>query len=279
VRARLAGLGRRGVLSGWHAMVNPRVLSLKVTRLWVEFASEGSKEEGMSRLLPKDELRVVYDYAGSSLSFVMATNAEQSLQTQRGIVENLPQVRQVFAASMKFPPTNATLSETDWSIYNCIRSDPQKTYRMISKETGLGARTIKRHLNRLSEQNAILAAPNLDPTKVEGISADLLVRYKGDATRVFEEETASEISDRLIHVERFDEPCVLLTVVADSVSEAREIHRVIRTLPRVTSSHLYFQQGLVQIRKPLSIAGRASSRRKIPLAAALDFERESKVRS
>ena len=107
----------------------------------------------------------------------------------------------------------------------------------------------------------------------------LAFKYKGDATRVFEEEDASEISDRLIHVERFDEPCILLTVVADSVSEAREINRVIRTLPWVTSSHLYFQQGLVQIRKPLSIAGRASSRRKIPLAAALDFEGESKVRS
>ncbi len=70
VRTRLLSLHQRGILNGWHAMVNPNVLSMKVFRVWAEFTSEAAKEAEVKRLASLPNVRVVYNYSGNSLSFV-----------------------------------------------------------------------------------------------------------------------------------------------------------------------------------------------------------------
>ena len=253
VRTRLARLQERGILSGWHAMVNPRALSLKVSRVWVEFPSEALKEEGVRELAINPTLRVVYNYAGNFASFVATSGTKESFQSGNERLGGSPSSRELFTATMKFPRSDGPLGEADWKIYQSIRTDPQKPYKMISKETGLGTRTIKRRMSRLIERNEILVAPDLDPSRVDGVSADLLVRYEVPVPNGLQERIMEEIGESVIHVEYFEEPCVLFTIIVNNIPEAKELHRRVSAVSGMSDSRLFFVQGLVRIRQPLRL--------------------------
>ena len=225
---------------------------MKVSRVWVEFASETSKEDAIKKLASTPNMRVVYDYVGNFVSFVAASGPEESIQIMKESATG-PAVRETLAATMKFPHSEAGINKTDWKIYESIRANPEKPQKVISKETGLGTRTIKRRLGLMTDKNVILIAPNLNPSKVDGVSADLLVRYKVPVHERLEDRIAAEVGESLIHVERFEEPCVLLTIIANNIPEAKELHRRISSVSGVSDARLYFVQDLIRMRKPLAL--------------------------
>jgi hypothetical protein len=233
-------------------MVNPNLLSMKAHRVWLDSPTEGLKEETISKLEVLSNVRVVYDYAGLSTSFVIvcANRDEPSAQVASG---GISLAQEAFFATMKFPNSDAVLSENDWGIYKSIRDDPRKPRSAISRETGLSDRTIKRRVEALVTRNAILMAPNLDMAGIDGVAAEILVKCSGSEANHLEQTIASEANDSLIHIERFEEPCVLFSLIATNAARAWKIFEQAKVQPGVANACLYLLKRTSRHRTPLHL--------------------------
>jgi len=254
VRLRLTALQERHVLFGWHAMINPSSLALKARRVWVEFSSEADKEVGVRKLTTIPYLRAVYDYIGNSASFIAISGREEPLSLEGGPFGELPPFKKPFVATIRFPPTEDTLSETDWKVYRAIRGNPQISQKTISQASGLSVRTIKRRLGRMIEKGVVFVAPNVDITKLEGVATDLLVKSNTPIPSKVQDEILAAMGDSIIRAERFEEPCMLFTLVTDNAPKAIEVRESVRKIVGRARAELYLHQNVINIREPLSVA-------------------------
>ena len=250
VRNRLLILRRKGILLGSHMMVNPRLLSLAVTRFWCQFSSEALKQDVIKRLTQMENVSIIYDYFGDSLSFVAALSTKDpESQTEGEEFSSL--FKNSFSAVMKFPMSKVTLSKDDWKIYRSLRDNPKKLQSSISGETGLTDRTLKRRLSALTEGNAFLISPELDSSRIDGVATELLVKYSNNNVPEVIDEVQAEVENYLIHVERFEEPCILFSLITANFPKAHEIREKVKVVPGVIDAQLYVVQEAIRPSAPL----------------------------
>ena len=254
VRNRLGVLKAKGVLVGWHSLVNPNLLSMKATRVWLEYPSEKEKEEGVKKLALTTNVRAVNNYVGNCASFVIVHDMRESSEDQLEKAGIEASVRVRLLATMKFPASSLTLTASDWGIYRSIRDNPQKPLRIISIETGLSLRTVKRRMQRFAEENAVLVAPDLNPKLLAGVPAELLVKCNETTINEVTRHISKTGVDCVFHQEQFAEPCALFSIVPNNISRAQEIHHISKEQPGVEESGLFFLQDVVRPREPLRMS-------------------------
>ena len=254
VRNRLRVLKTKGVLVGWHSLVNPNLLSMRATRVWLEYPSEKEKEDGVKKLSLTTNVRAVNDYVGNCASFVIVHDMQESSrdQLEKAGIEGSVKVRQL--ATLKFPASSLTLTISDWGVYRSIRDNPQKPLRVISAETGLSLRTVKRRMQRYTEENAVLVAPDLNPKLLDGVAAELLVNCDEATINEVSKRISKKAVDCIFHQEQFVEPCALFSLIANNISRAKEIHDISKGQMGVDDSGLFFLQDVVRPREPLRLS-------------------------
>jgi hypothetical protein len=123
------------------------------------------------------------------------------------------------------PPSKVKLSPTDYRILLSLLTTSQRSYKEIAVGLGLSSRTIKRRIERLTESQALFAAPSFDPSKLEGsIMANLLVTYENPESKlIVDSAIRSQFGDMLIGTQRgfVDREAFLFCI--GNISKSREI--------------------------------------------------------
>ena len=255
VRNRLLALKKKGVLTGWHSMMNPNLLGMKSTRLWLGYSTEELKEKGVKALASVANVRAVYDYVGNFASTVIVHKPlSQSQKTEAEKVASKTSAQVLYKATISFPSTHTILTSSDWRIYNAIRSNPQTTHRIVANETELSPRTVKRRLQRLSEENAILVVPDIDSKKLDGIVAEILVGFDSSDFSYPLKQISSFGKNCVIREERYDAPLALFSIVSSNIATAREMYQSAKSQPGVFDTQLFILQDIVRPRSPLQFA-------------------------
>ena len=64
------------------------------------------------------------------------------------------------------PPTDIALSNTDWRIIRSLRYNAFKPLTTVAKELGVTAKTVRRRLERMANNGAIIVVPVVNPAQI-----------------------------------------------------------------------------------------------------------------
>jgi DNA-binding Lrp family transcriptional regulator len=121
------------------------------------------------------------------------------------------------------PPVRFELSNTDWRIIKSLRYDAFKPLSNVAHELGLSAKTVRRRFERMTNNNAVIIVPVIQPGDVPNtITHVLLLYFKEsrreqalmDALRLFE--------DRYFLIDTTSEGNAMLGLVAQTLAETEE---------------------------------------------------------
>ena len=184
IRKRIKKFQERRILKGWYLGMNPGLTGQDVFYCWFALENESEKEGVTERLLSLPDLERVCNYLGPTIKMVLICDKGVDIDGVRNQLSRLAGSRAIMRSHsfLEVPPLN--LGETDLRIIGSLRSDPWRPYRIVAKELGLSPRTVKRRVERLSEEGRIYMLPVIDLKALQGaIPVDLIVEYASGESR------------------------------------------------------------------------------------------------
>lgn len=247
VEARLARLEEQGIIAGYPVWPNLRHLGLHwEIRHWRAGARERS---AALRDLPlRDGVVGVYSFLGGDLCVDLLWRAEEDRDALLGRVAalagNMPPLT---LYSRQMPPVEGSLTRLDWRILLALRHDARRSLDEVAREVGVSARTVKRHLARMTRERAfdVTAQVALDRAR-RTIPLAMLVHFTPEGGR----RTAAEL------VRTFDDRCLAawvppspglghwdMSLCAESPAEIEEMRASAERVPGVARVELLLYTG------------------------------------
>ncbi len=246
IRKRMKKLQEQRVLKGWYLGVNPGLTGQNVIYAWFTIESESDKEDAIERLLSLPSLERTCNYLGSGLKMILlcdkGTVNEKMLDQLVRLAGSGAILRH--HAFLEVPALHPT--ETDLAIVGSLRRDPWKQYSVVAKELGLSARTVKRRIEKLSEDGEIYMLPIIDYRALQGtIPVDLTVEYVTKESRsTVNERITSYLKEELMFSGRFG-PTGYFSLMVPNVSQAEQIAKWVRRQAGVRQAHANILQDVV----------------------------------
>ena len=237
VRNRIDALGG-GFLLGWRAGINPRAMGLDTAFMLFDVRPSRLKERVLREMSKIPGMIWTIDHLGNMVSCLVAYQGEESLRDIRRRLLRISNAETFKCFDQLFPDCSLPLMKTDLDIIDAMQTDPRKPFEDVSKELRISTRTVRRHIQKLTEGKAIFILPVLDMKFESGkISANLIVEYA-------EPGSGSEVDRQIL--ERFDQYLVCGRLVSaelgwflfhvPNAAKLREMQDLANELPGVTHS-------------------------------------------
>ncbi|MFW9937360.1 MAG: winged helix-turn-helix transcriptional regulator [Candidatus Thorarchaeota archaeon] len=124
------------------------------------------------------------------------------------------------------------LIKTDWKIINSIKDNCRKTDVEIANELGISAKTVKRRLKYLRDNNIILYMIDLDTSAADFLSYLLIVKFQRIASESFNK--IMKIVKNYFYVWRVaNQEAFIITVFIDKLRDIDDQVREIEKVPFV----------------------------------------------
>lgn len=227
VKNRIAKLYESRFLRGWWVAVNPNLVGQQMAQIWFDVKDQFSKEQVIEKISLIPGVAVVKNLFGSWLAVVLYHDGEQALKKTGELISRIAESHEMIFTNERFPRCGIALSSEDLRIIRALQHDPMKSYVEIAKELGLSARTIKRRITKLSDEEALYLVGELDPRFVSGgIISGLLVFYSDPERRhQANDELLSYIGDKLIFANLDDTQHGYFAIMIPNITQAKEILR------------------------------------------------------
>jgi DNA-binding Lrp family transcriptional regulator len=249
IRNRIKRLQRSGFLKGWQLFVNPSLLGLRLTQLWLDVRPPAAKDDVIRRLKLQPSAVAISDCYGSSLTVIMTHENETLARKEVGLIARMSNADDFVSANIPFPKCTIGLTLTDWRIIKAIRADPRQSYPVISREVEVSEKTARRRLERMVEAKAVFVIPSLNPRALDGaIVADLVVLYADPASKIdVDSRIVSRLDEFLIRAELGDPEHGFFNLIIRNISKADEILGWVRELPGVGRAFVELVQDRIEL--------------------------------
>ncbi len=246
VRKRMKRLQEQRVLKGWYLGVNPGLAGQDVIYAWFTIEDESDKVKAIERLLSLSSLERTCNYVGSELKMILLCDKGTVKEKMLGQLVRLAGSQAILRhhAFLEVPAVH--LAETDSAIVGCLRQDPWKPYSTVGRELSLSARTVKRRVEKLSEDGGIYMLPIIDYRALQGIiPVDLIVDYVSKETRsTANERILSYLKEELMFSGRFG-PTGYFSLMVPNASQVEQIAGWVRRQAGVRQAHANILQDVV----------------------------------
>jgi DNA-binding Lrp family transcriptional regulator len=98
------------------------------------------------------------------------------------------------------PPVEIDLTNLDWRIIKALRYDALKPLSRVAKELGLTLKTVRRRYDRMTQNNAVIIVPLVNPAEMADTITHVLLLYPLESRR-------SEVLERAMN--EFNDSCFL----------------------------------------------------------------------
>jgi DNA-binding Lrp family transcriptional regulator len=240
VRLRIKKLSETGFLVGWYAIVNPELLHLKIARIFVDLKFESKKAELLKKIKHIPDIFAIADCFGGSVVFYLAYENNQRLQEWLAKIKDTCEITDMIWNDVPFPHVRAIPSTSDWNIICAIERNPRKSVITISEETGLSTRTVKRRLEKMTNNNILFILPKLDVRKLEGVVvAAYLILYDSPKSKSeVDGKILLQLSGFLAVTEMSDSEHAFVVAPLKNVHQADEVSDWLRKQRGVKSVRL-----------------------------------------
>ena len=253
VSNRLKKLRETGFIRGWVAFANPSLFGVKETRLRFDVPAHTPKDDLVRKLRLIPGVGVIANLYGDSMQVGVLYETEESLRKSTELISRISSAEDMIRFDNVFPECTIKLSETDRDIIRCIRKNPRKSYKLVSKELGLSSRTVKRRLERLIDGKAISAVMAVDLNSVDGTMVSLLAFYANpENSKEMNDRILSYLDDCVFRAELGDKGHGFFNLIISNVARVQEISRWMRQQPDVSGYRVDLVQEFIQQSEALS---------------------------
>jgi DNA-binding Lrp family transcriptional regulator len=157
VRDRLRGLERRGILKGFWLSTDPGIFERD--DLLVFFRGAWTRNEALRALATPEVAWVAWKMNGWLTVQLWPQHSRQALTAltralgARAFGKTLGERRHY----------DKHLATIDWQIVDALIDDPKLPFKQLCKFTGLSPKTVRKHLEMLTEEEIIYILPRLGP--------------------------------------------------------------------------------------------------------------------
>lgn len=240
VKNRVQKLYDSGFLKGWWVALNPTLIGQQMSQLWFDVKEQSSKQEVIEKVSLIPGVAVVKDLYGRSLGVVLYHEGDKELKKTMELISRIAEADDMTRTDEPFAQSRATMTSDDVRIIRALQKTPLKSYTEIGKGLGLSARTVKRRVTKLSQEEALYMVGELDPRHMGGgTTCSLLVFYDSPEHRYrVSQEILSLLGDSLLFAELDDAHHAYFALVVEHIVEAKEILKQALAVPGVARGRM-----------------------------------------
>jgi DNA-binding Lrp family transcriptional regulator len=249
VRRRVKRARESGFLKGWKLFLNPHLMGLESTGMQLEIDDEERKAAVISQVELVDGVVILVNFHGKALRIILyyenESDLERKIQQIRSICGNDKLVRWKGG----FPASDLKMKRTDWEIVKAFRKDPRRSPSEVADELKVSARTVKRRLTIMTENNSIFMLTELDYDKSLGVACDFLIICPDETKRSEVDKQMRARLDRVVFSFTEAKGFSIFALICLNLSESEEIHRWIKGMDGVSDVRVDILRGNILVDK------------------------------
>ncbi|TMI48568.1 Lrp/AsnC family transcriptional regulator [Candidatus Bathyarchaeota archaeon] len=244
VRNRVKHLRDVGFLLGYRVVPNPTLLGRVFASLRIEFRDRESKQAAIPRLAQMDG--VINIGSAYDTSLLVTVLADQDQDFPKLIVGLGVDGEVSLVPGLGLRTTSFRMTKLDWEIVRLLLRDAERKLDEIAKQLKVSTRTVKRRLNLMMKEAAILTMPVVDLRKTEGISYQLRVQIEQGKKLEVEKSVVAKIGNVVFRASDSENGFVFGFTGAN-VAEGSDILEWVKQQPGVKSASMTIAERVVQV--------------------------------
>jgi DNA-binding Lrp family transcriptional regulator len=178
IRKRVDRLESAGVIKGWYLIPNPNALGVKTLFVDMILDPKLKIDEIVRKLKLVFGVIRIFRYVGDGLGVALLIESEEMSRKRAELIAELVGPKELKTYASEGPRVDVSLTSTDYEIIKALRPDPLVSHAELAQKLGLSSKTVSRRLSRLAQGNVLFFMPNIDYSRLEGVSCvDLFVNY------------------------------------------------------------------------------------------------------
>jgi DNA-binding Lrp family transcriptional regulator len=170
VSYRYKKLQESGSMPVWSLLVNPAFFGYRVTDLMVDVHPESGKPDMIRKLKLVHEITGIVNFLGTGLRIFIIYNGDESRSRTVELISRITNAEKITLCRMPMPRSETShLTETDVAIIRALSDDARKPTLLIAKELGLSAKTVRKRVDKLRNENTIFPFPILNMASIPGL--------------------------------------------------------------------------------------------------------------
>jgi DNA-binding Lrp family transcriptional regulator len=234
VRRRVKRARESGFLKGWKLFLNPHLIGLESTGMQLEIDDEERKAAVISQVEQIDGVVILIDFHGRALRIILYYESESDLDRKIQQIGSICGNDKLLRWKGGFPASDLKMKRTDWQIVKAFRKDPRRSPSEVAAEVGVSARTVKRRLTVMTENNSIFMLPELDYDKSLGVASDFLIVCPDEAKRSEVDKQMRARLDRVVFSLTEVKGFSIFAMICTNLFESEEIQKWIKGLDGVS---------------------------------------------
>ena len=234
MRERLKRLERRGILNGYWLYIDPGVFDRK--DLMIFYRGDWKREDALKALGVKDVAFVTWKLDGGLSVQTWPVNRTRP-------VNELTRALGARPAGQSFtePQHDHKLSLVDWRIMDALVDDPTIPFEALTQKTGLSPKTVRKHLQRLVQDETIFIMPRLGSLADSGD----VVYHLAVTGRVGLGELRQALGEAFVVGDTHEPPMKYLLCRANDLADVTSRTQAAKKLPGVESVEVTLNRELL----------------------------------
>jgi DNA-binding Lrp family transcriptional regulator len=239
VRNRVQKMMEKGVIDRFFLCVNPTSLGYNIV---IAIFEQGDNDAAFEQLKGLDNTMFVVNALNGVGAAVFTFKEEDWSERVRKIFSKVKSAS-LFSAFLYQKPSAATqMGKIDWGIAESLKDDVRKPVHDIANELRISAKTVKKHLDKLTEEGILQPMALIQPMKMEGIIPYYLLIELEDKTEKNSGGPAlNEVFDKYWFKQRVrDSSILIMQLYAHSFAEIEENKRLILQDNRIKNMIFFY---------------------------------------
>ena len=237
VRERVARMEEAGVIEGYQVYPSIGQLDAGGAGFVFQVPDPDEKAKAIEEALLVEGVVDVTDFADARMLVTLGYRVASGLERRLEHLARITGDGDPLVVSRQPPEgVDRALSHLDWRIVAALRWDARRSFSDVGEELGVSYRTVKRRVDRMTEEENLTAAPLVEVGRIGGVLPfDLFLELQGEPAD--HEKTRRRVLDALgERVLQLRAPTMLLPgyvdVVAwvDNLAQVEEIRRRVAEL-------------------------------------------------
>ncbi len=201
VKLRLSKMKRSGFVRYFQIYPNFRLLGVNDVAYLFQVGDVRDKYEIIEKCSLVDGVTEIHNFIGTHIcidfSYRDAPDERRRLELFRRLTL-CESPERFYERTM--PPVHIELSNVDWRIIKSLRYDAMKPLSRVATELGLTLKTVRRRFDRMTQNNAVIIVPVVNPAEMADTITHSLLLYPSQDRR-------NEVLARAM--QEFDATCFL----------------------------------------------------------------------
>lgn len=224
VKLRMRKMQQCGFIDHFQIYPNFRFLGLNATAYGFEVGDVVRKYEVISDCSLSDGINEIHNFIGTKVCIEFTYSDARDESRKLELLRRLTRCDTALKIYDRFmPPTDITLSRTDWRIIKALRYNALMDLSEAAGTLGLTAKTVRRRFDRMARHNAVQIYPIVNPARLPNTITYVIQVFPPP-------ERWNEVMGKVIRY--LDHSCILtrlhppgwgaLYLIADTIAEAED---------------------------------------------------------